>query len=136
MKVKILLPQESVHAEIKAYDPDGKEVRVSRLEISPLFFRSDERPNVLFADVEADGKVFDRAVLHLAGSNGKLSITHRTATVTPAFARSAKPGRKEEVAAEPVSEKGDKIREAKKPAKTDVQGVADFDIPQVRRGDA
>jgi len=85
MKVKIQLPQHGISANIVAKDKQGNDVEIDSLVIEPYFFRKDERPPVLFAEVLHEESSIDRIVLAVSGTNGRVVMQHRTDPVKPAF---------------------------------------------------
>ncbi len=92
MKLTLSLPQEGIDAKIKAFDVEGKPISttVARIEIEPMFYRSDAVPTVLFGVVkggEGGKKEGQRFSVGLSGTTGKCVLKSRAEPVKPKFDR-------------------------------------------------
>jgi hypothetical protein len=94
MHIEFQLPQGGVEGDIKAYDADGKEVKVARIVYTPFFFTPSSVPVVLYASLLSGAnppsgtpharRVEQRSVLTVSGAKGRLRFQDRTTHVKPA----------------------------------------------------
>lgn len=96
MKLELTLPAEGLDANIRFFDAKGNIVNalIERIEISPIFYRADQKPPVLFGVVIAgedgtEGKQAiietHRFVVQVSGAKGLCTLTSRSEPVLSAF---------------------------------------------------
>ena len=90
--VELMFPQDGVDGEVKAFDRNGKEIEVPhRLEVKPIFYTTQSRPNIIYGRVLAngDGQEVNKSIITLSGTTGKLMIQDRSARAVPKFVSTA-----------------------------------------------
>jgi len=97
MRVILELPVNDIGARIRAFDPDGEEVEVARIEIEPLFYAARSSVPIGFGRVyaqrgaDAEGKApgeeeeVQRFVLAVSGVTATCSLKTRSEPKLSAF---------------------------------------------------
>ena len=89
MKLILTLPIDGVDANVKILNADGEEVKVTSIEIEPLFFQPAAVVPVLYGKVvlssKARSEVRQQFSLGIGGKTGVCKMANRTAVVTPAI---------------------------------------------------
>ena len=84
MKIKISFPVSGIEGDLVAYDADGKQVSLQRMEWTPYFYDKEAKLPVLFAVVvDRNGKDVARSALVVSGGQGRLTLADRKTPVEP-----------------------------------------------------
>lgn len=90
--VELLIPADDLDCEVIGLTPDGQQVTLSSVLISPFFYPGGAAPTVANILVRHPGGVVNqRLSLSMQPNTGRLKLTDRSQRIAPKFVKPIKP---------------------------------------------